>query len=148
MNFDRWKKLSKHRQTEMAKNWDLRKNEGRDLATTVLKVFIKKYGSNKYLKISDDIARGNDRWIIFVRCLDGSSLPESFMGIKVIRHHYENIDRDISLEDHPPMTERFQQHRDFKCIGFLASNGRNTVASLDFYTPNRATASSLKRFSV
>lgn len=30
-----------------------------------------------------------------------------------------------------------QKQRDFKCIGFLASNGRNTVAFLDFYTSNR-----------
>ncbi len=154
-NFEQWKKLTRQQQKETAAMWNIKKDEGQEIAAAVLKAFIEKYGSNKSFQITDEIVRGNGRWVIFVQCLDDSFLPKNFMGITVGCYHIDHIDDGVSFEDltlelwgWSPAVRRFQQPYDSKCVGFLASYGRHTLAVLDFYTPHQNTNPLPKRFSL
>ena len=92
MTFDEWKKLNKQQRKTIAATWNINKDEGREVAETVLKAFAELHSSNKSFEISDEIVRGNTGWGISVRCLDASILPKNFMGITVGWYHVDHID--------------------------------------------------------
>ena len=105
MNFAQWKKLTKQRQKEIVKNWDVWKDEGRKIAGSVLRAFIKRYGSIKNIEIEDEIVRGNSQWVISVQYLneDGFKItPANYMGIHVSRFHIGRIDDGVSFKEIPP----------------------------------------------
>ena len=144
MNFEQWEKLTCQQQKKIAETWNIEKHEGREIAEAVLKTFTEKYGPNKNFQINDKIVRGNLEWNIFVQCLDDVILPKKFMGIAVSGYHIDHINDKESFEylspelwGSRPAMRWFQQSHDSKCVGFLASCGQHTLASLDFYTPNR-----------
>ena len=107
MNFDCWKKISKRRQKEITKTWNLRKSEGREIAAAVLKAFNEQYGSNKNIEIYDEIIRLRDNagWGINVQCFNGMGFkktPANYMGVAVSRFHIDHVDDGTFFQLIPP----------------------------------------------
>lgn len=103
MNFDQWKKLPKRRQKEITRDWDVNKDEGRDIATAVLRAFIGRYGSNKGIGIDSQVIRLRDNtgWAIGVQCFNEAGLkitPKNYLGIPVSRLYVDHIDDGIFLQ--------------------------------------------------
>ncbi len=116
MNFDQWKKLPKGRQRRIAQNWDVRKDEGRNIAAAILRAFIGHYGSNKNIEIDNQIIqpRDNAGWTIGVQCFNAAGIkttPAKYLGIAVSRFHIDHIEDGVFFEWVPP---RLSQRRFFK----------------------------------
>ena len=101
-NFDQWKKLTNQQQKKIAATWDIKKDEGREIAEAVLKAFIASYGLNKSFQINEKIICGNSAWMILVRFLDDTILPKTFMGIAMGGYHIDHIDNGVSFKEVPP----------------------------------------------
>ena len=122
INFEQWKKLANKRQKEIVINWDIQKGEGMSIAASVLRAFIKRYGSNKDIEIDDKVIRLRDNagWAIGVQCFNEASLkitPKNYMGIAISRLYIDQVEDGVFFDLIPPKSsQRFPDKSSLNCL--------------------------------
>ena len=122
MNFDQWKETTPRQRKKIAQNWNLKRNEGLEMADAILTAFIEQYGSNKNIGINNKIIRLRDNagWTIGVQCFNATGLkttPAEYMGIAVSRLHIDHFEDGAFFECVPPrLSQRYPDKSSLNCL--------------------------------